>query len=89
MRKLPKASDQEVVARAMRAYFIAARKELVELGVEGSICQPSNTSGVHEFGGKEYVVLHSGYTIYAVYRVRNDGVLKHLVRWPEGLEKLL
>ena len=69
----------------MRAYFIAARKE----GVEEVTCQPSNTSGVMELGGKEYVVLHNVNGILAVYRVRNDGVLKHLVRWPEGLEKLL
>jgi len=85
MRKPPKASDQELFARAMRAYFIAARKE----GVEEVTCQPSNTSGVMELGGKEYVVLHNVNGILAVYRVRNDGVLKHLVRWPEGLEKLL
>ena len=69
----------------MRAYFIAARKE----GVEEVTSQPCNDSDLKVLDGKEYVVLHSGYTIYAVYRVRNDGVLKHLVRWPEGLEKLL
>lgn len=69
----------------MRAYFVAARRE----GVEEVTAQPCNDSDLKVLDGKEYVVLHSGYTIYAVYRVRNDGVLKRLVRWPEELEKLL
>jgi hypothetical protein len=85
MRKLPKASDQELFARAMRAYFIAARKE----GVEEVTAQPCNDSDLKVLDGKEYVVLHNVNGILAVYRVRNDGVLKHLVRWPEELEKLL
>jgi hypothetical protein len=42
-------------------------------------------------GGREYVVLRGqralgGPVIVAVYRVRNDGVLKGLRRWPRELE---
>jgi hypothetical protein len=83
MRKLPEVSDEELVIRAKRAYFTAARKEGRE-----SPDMPSNTSDVVQVGEKEYVELHNGNGILAVYRVRNDGVLKRLVRWPRELETL-
>jgi hypothetical protein len=43
---------------------------------------------VEEEGGKAYVVLRaSGGDVLAVYRVRIDGVLKRLRRWPAGVGK--
>jgi hypothetical protein len=36
--------------------------------------------------GKTYVVLASGKTQLAVFRVRNDGQLKRLVRVPQELK---
>jgi hypothetical protein len=40
---------------------------------------------VIEAGGKLYVMLTSGKTQLAVFRVRNDGMLKRLVRIPQEL----
>jgi hypothetical protein len=74
------ASDHELVTRAMRAYFIASKKEGGE-----SPAQPSNSSAVTEFEGKRYVVLNNVNGILAVYGLKNDGVLKRLGRWPESL----
>jgi len=49
--------------------------------------QPSNTlSGAVEHEGKSYVVLRNVSGVLAVYRVRNDGVLKRLKRWPYEIE---
>ena len=66
----------------MRAYFIAAKKAGYD-----SPDQPSNDSGLWELNGKQYVMLHNVNGILAVYRVRNDGLLKRMKsRWPEELE---
>ena len=49
--------------------------------------QPSKDSGVQEVNGKRYVVLRNVNGIMAVYRVRTDGILKGLKRWPKELEQ--
>ena len=66
----------DLVRRALAAYFRG-----------GADIQPANTSGVVEHEGKSYVVLHNVNGILAVYRVRNDGVLKGLKRWPKAIEE--
>lgn len=49
--------------------------------------QPSTSlSGEVEHDGKSYVVLRNVNGVLAVYRVRNDGVLKRLKRWPFDIE---
>lgn len=53
----------------------------------GEVQQPSNDSNAMIVGDKLYVVLRNVNGILAVYRVRTDGVLKKLVRWPAELEK--
>jgi hypothetical protein len=68
------ATDDELTRRAFAAYFRA-----------GGSDQPANTSGVAEVGGHRYVVLRNVRGVLAVYRVRNDGVLKGLRRWPPAL----
>ena len=75
----PVASDQELLARATRAYFVAARST-------GGEANPSNASAVEKHEGKYYVVLRNVKGVLSVYRVRNDGMLKNLKRWPESLE---
>ena len=65
--------EQDVTRRALAAYFRS-----------GGIDQPAN-SGVVEHNGKAYVVLENVNGILAVYRVRNDGMLKRLRRWPTDL----
>lgn len=65
---------QDLRRRALAAYFRA-----------GGTDQPANTSGMREHGGRRYVVLRSGAGPLAVYRVKNDGMLRRLKRWPEAV----
>jgi len=71
--------DIDLTRRAFAAYF--------KTGSPG-IDQPSRSSGVEQLGERYYVVLRGGRNdngICAVYRLRNDGVLKRLKRWPAEL----
>jgi hypothetical protein len=71
--------EQDVTRRAFAAYFRAAT-------ASGEIMQqPANTSGYLEHNGKGYVVLENVRGTLAVYRVRNDGMLKRLRRPPRDL----
>jgi hypothetical protein len=70
-------TDDNLTGRAFAAYFQA-----------GGMDQPANTSGVVECDDKLYVVLHSGNDILAVYRVRPNGLLKGLKRWPVEIDEL-
>ena len=67
--------DDEIKRRAMAAWFRS-----------GGFDQPANYSSVERAGGKDYVVLRNVRGVMAVYRIRNDGVLKRLKRWPEEIE---
>jgi hypothetical protein len=69
--------DEALTRRALAAYFRTG-------GEYADI--PANTSGVVEHNGKAYVELHNGGGTLAVYRVRNDGYLKRLRRWPKAVE---
>src|SRR5580658_742998 len=76
-------SNAELLARAVHAFCVTARRNGLLLD------QPSNTSDVQEITGKRYVILQNVKGVLAVYRVRNDGMLKRLKRWPEGLLRSL
>lgn len=65
---------QDLLRRAFAAYFRA-----------GGTDQPANTSDVSEHAGLRYVVLRNGAGPLAVYRVKNDGMLRRLKRWPEAV----
>ena len=66
----------ELKQRAFAAYFRSGGTE-----------QPSSKSGSQKStDGKEYVVLRNVNSILAVYRVKPDGVLKRLKRYPAELE---
>ena len=67
----------EIVRRAMAAWFRS-----------GGSDQPPITYGIKEYQKKKYVVLENVNGLLAVYRLRNDGQLKRLKRWPEPIEKL-
>jgi hypothetical protein len=70
----------QLLARAYSAYFKTANREGY------SADQPSESgSGLEEVGDKSYIVLRNGNGILAVYRVRHDGMLKRLRRWPVEL----
>lgn len=72
--QMEKASKEDLIRRALSAWFRT-----------GGTDQPSAASGVAEHGGKQYVVLNNVAGVLAVYRVRNDGVLKRLARPPAVL----
>ena len=70
------ANTDEALRRAFAAYFRTGGNE-----------QPSQESSeaiTHE--GLQYVVLRNVSGLLAVYRVRNDGMLKRLKRWPHSLK---
>lgn len=66
----------ELLKRSMAAYFRSG---------EG---QPPSTSdsGLMVHNGHQYMVLRNSSGTLAVYRVRNDGMLKRLKRWPDALD---
>jgi hypothetical protein len=70
--------DDDVTWRAFAAYFRGA-------SAFGIVDQPASDSGVRKVNGKFYVVLHNVRGVLAVYRVRNDGMLKRLKRYPAAL----
>lgn len=72
--------EQDLLRRAFAAHFRGAAGEL------GQPLQPSKDSDVRTVEGKTYVVLRNVGGILKVYRVRNDGMLKGLKRWPSELE---
>jgi|HubBroStandDraft_3_1064219.scaffolds.fasta_scaffold421564_3 hypothetical protein len=66
--------ERDLLRRAFAAYFRS-----------GGMDQPSNGSQVVEEGGRLYVVLENVNGILRVYRVRADGALKGLRRWPKAI----
>jgi hypothetical protein len=70
-------SDNPYKARALAAYFRSG---------EGAV-QPGEPVLMEDDEGKRYVVLSNEDGILAVYRVRNDDMLKRLKRWPAALGK--
>lgn len=68
----------DLTHRALAAYFRSPPEGLM---------QPAMAlSGETKHGGLRYVVLRNTRGVLAVYRVRNDGMLKRLKRWPNDLE---
>jgi hypothetical protein len=69
--------EEQLMRRAYAAYFRG-----------GATDQPSQqASGVEKVGQLKYVVLRNASGVLGVYRVRNDGVLKGLKRWPADLDE--
>jgi hypothetical protein len=66
--------DDDLLRRGFAAYFRG-----------GAMDQPARSSAVEEHGGRSYVVLRNVGGVLAVYRVRNDGMLKGLRRWPVSI----
>lgn len=71
--------DDDLTRRAFAAYFRTAANE------GAMVDQPANTSGVRTHKRKHYVVLENARGVLAVYRVKNDGALRRMKRWPEAL----
>jgi hypothetical protein len=60
-----------LTARAVRACIISATRAGIELPM-------IERTSVDRIGGRQYVTLHAGSGVMAVYRVRNAGQLKRL-----------
>jgi hypothetical protein len=71
---MKKADEDDLLRRAFAAWFRG-----------GGTDQPSNSSAVEKHNRKEYVVLRNANGLLAVYRVRNDDMLKRLRRWPSSI----
>jgi hypothetical protein len=76
--------QSDYIRRAMAAYFRRA-------GRTGRMPDQPNTalSWECDLDRRHYVVLANINGILAVYRVKSDGCLKRLRRWPKALEGLL
>ncbi len=76
------ADEDELHRRAVAAYYrIAARDGY------GAVQHSERNSGYERYNGLDYVVLRNNGQTLAVYRVRNDGVLRRLKRWPAELNR--
>jgi len=71
----------DLVSRAYTAYFAACRRA-------GALeDQPlTAASGEQTLGDLRYVVLRNSQRTLAVYRVRADGTLRTMRRWPGELD---
>ena len=67
-------------ARAQAAYF---RSE-----GEGACIPRGESDLLCDEEGKYYVALSNCNGVLAVYRVRNDGMLKRLKRWPRAITEI-
>lgn len=75
-RVFTQASSNPFAARAIKAYCKSAAGA-------GQVMQPASQPKLWtRDDGKQYIVLDNCRGVLAVYRVRNDGKLKGLKRWP-------
>ena len=72
--------DRKMLTRAIGAWYRRAISE-------GSTDQPVlEKSTLKKFKGHDYVLLRNNSDrILAVYRITNQGIIKFLRRWPEGM----
>jgi hypothetical protein len=71
--------DDNLMSRALAAYWRSCT------GSPAASQPNAGDSAIEEHGGKRFVVLRSDRGVLAVYRVRNDGMLKGLRRWPHTI----
>ncbi len=70
-------SDERWGTRAVSAYF----------RVGGEYQDQPSTPDAYEYEGRHYVVLANSAGILAMYRVKNDGTLRRLRRFPACIVK--
>jgi hypothetical protein len=72
--------ERDEEQRAYAAYFRFAKGRPVDQ-------LAAALSGMAKHKGLEYVVLRDGSRTLAVYRIKNDGHLHRLKRWPAALDE--
>ena len=76
--------NELLLRRAYAAYF---RTGAADARI-GNLDQPnSSLSDVVKRKGLQYVVLKNVRGVLAVYRVKNDGTLRRMKRWPKEIEE--
>jgi hypothetical protein len=69
--------EEQVMRRAYAAWFRY-----------GGTAQPgASDSTIEEYAGRDYVVLRNGRGVMAVYRIRPNGALKGMRRWPAAVSE--
>ena len=77
--------DTAALQRAFAAYYLDAARRQREEGV--AVAQPeSAASDEEELHGKAYVVLRNRSQTLAVYRIKPNGFLRRLKRWPKAID---
>jgi hypothetical protein len=77
--------DTASLQRAFAAYYLDAARRQREEGV--SVEQPDSAASYEaQLDGKAYVVLRKRYQTLAVYRIKPNGLLRRLKRWPKALD---
>jgi hypothetical protein len=72
--------EEEMLKRAVSAYFRYG---------EGELDQPNaGISCIQNYNGKDYCILRNIRGVLAVYRIKNDGFLKRLKRYPNEFDNL-
>lgn len=75
--------DATYLARAMAAYY------RTEAATHQGAQPPSpDRSHVVMLAGKAYAVLAHERGIVAIYRIKNEGILKRLKRWPDAIHSV-
>jgi hypothetical protein len=69
-------TDDALINRALAAYFRIGENQ-----------QLTTNSYVYTLGEKRYVVLSNDAGPMAVYRIRGDGILRRMRRWPKELDQ--
>jgi len=82
VRHIAQAKDNErVIDRAFAAWFRAGKRAGAT-----SPDIPANDSYLCELAGRRYVILQNINGIMAVYRVKTNGILREMRRWPRELD---
>lgn len=66
---------ENYIERAIRAWFRSGAQTI-----------PSSYSCVHEYKGKQYVVLDNCHGVLAVYRIQRNGILRRCDGDPDGFK---
>jgi hypothetical protein len=72
----------DVVERAFAAWFRGSKT-----GLTPQYPSHDTSAEVTLPNGKRYVLMANGYRVLGCYRVRTNGLLRRLKRWPKAVEK--
>lgn len=74
--------EREYLARAMTALYRSTLRD----GATPQQPAESASGIVSDKAGRQHVVLNNAHGLLAVYRIKADGTLRRLKRWPKEVE---